>query len=76
MINFTQLKKLNIYSTMIIIIKNSMWFFFFFLQGKSIELAINEKKLFGQLVYTLSGYVVVKIIVMICEIAQNFFLSI
>ena len=75
MLNFSQLQKLNIYSTIIIIIKNSLWFFFFFLQGKSIELAINENKLFGQLVYTLVGYVLVKLIVMLCEISQTFALD-
>lgn len=75
MINFSQLRKLNIYSTIIILIKNSLWFFFFFLQGKSIELALNENKLLGQLVYVLAGYVIVKLIVMLCDIAQTFILE-
>ena len=75
MLKFSQLQKLNIYSTIIIIIKNSLWFFFFFLQGKSIELATNENKLFGQLVYTLVGYVLIKVIVMVCEISQTFALE-
>ncbi|MBA2649878.1 MAG: ATP-binding cassette domain-containing protein [Legionella sp.] len=72
MVKFYELKKLKWLSIGLVFIKYSLWSVFFILQGKAIGIAIDKKDMYKQLVYTLIGYVSVKIIVMICDIMQKF----
>ncbi len=66
------LNKLKFLNASLLTVKNIFCFLFFVLQGKAIELSISTNKLPQQLVYTLIGYVIVKLIVMLCDVFQRF----
>ena len=72
MVKLSELKKLKTITGIITFVKYSLWCYFFILQGKAIELAIEKNKLPKELVYTLGGFIAVKIIVMLCDIFQKF----
>lgn len=72
MVKLSELKKLEAITGIIIFVKYSLWCYFFILQGRTIELAIGKNKLPEELVYTLGGFIAVKIIVMLCDIFQKF----
>lgn len=55
-----------------IFVKYSLWCYFFVLQGKAIELAIGKNKLAKEVIYTLAGFILVKMVVMLCDVFQKF----
>lgn len=72
MLKLNELKKLEAITGTITFVKYCLWCYFFILQGRAIELAIGKNKLPEEVVYTLGGFIVVKIIVMLCDIFQKF----
>ena len=48
------------------------WYLFFFYQGKAIELAVHQGDVYPQLISTLMCFVGIKLVVMCCDIFQNF----
>lgn len=75
MVKFNELRKLKTITGIIVFIKYSLWCYFFILQGKAIELAIERDKLQKELIYTLVGFVLVKMVVMLCDIFQKFLIE-
>ena len=55
-----------------VFVKYSLWCYFFILQGRAIELAIGKNKLAKEVIYTLVGFILVKMVVMLCDIFQKF----
>jgi len=74
-LKFNELRKLKTITGIIVFIKYSLWCYFFILQGKAIELAIERNKLQKELIYTLVGFILVKMVVMLCDIFQKFFIE-
>lgn len=72
---FNQLVKLKTITTGIVFFKYLLWCAFFILQGKAIDLAIEQGRFPEQLIYTLVGYILVKMLVMICDIFQKFLME-
>lgn len=72
MVKFNKLKKLKLITAMTIFIKYSLWSIFFIFQGKAIDIAVTKNALYKQLIYVLGGFILVKIIVMLCDIFQKF----
>lgn len=72
MIKFDRLKNLKLALSTIIFFKYSLWSWFFILQGKAINLAINNKSVYKQLIDTLIEFILIKMIVMICDVFQKF----
>lgn len=52
-----------------------LWACFFVLQGRAIELAILKDQWLGPILYTLSAFIVVKMLVMFSDILQKFILE-
>lgn len=75
MVKFDELKKLKTITGVIVFVKYSLWCYFFILQGRAIELAIEKNKLQKELIYTLAGFILVKMVVMLCDIFQKFFIE-
>lgn len=72
MVKFKTLRKLKIITGAMVFIKYFLWCYFFILQGKAIELAIGKNKLAKEVIYTLVGFILVKMIVMLCDVFQKF----
>lgn len=72
---FNKLVKLKTITAAIVFAKYLLWSVFFILQGKAIDLAIEKGNVSKQLVYTLFGYVTVKMVVMISDIVQKFLME-
>lgn len=72
---FNKLAKLKTITACIVFIKYLLWCSFFILQGKAIDLAIEKSEIPEQIIYTLIGYIVVKMLVMICDIVQKFLMK-
>lgn len=72
MVSFEKLKELKFITSFLIILKYSLWFLFFTLQGRAIDIAIERKELYGKLIYILIEFILVKLIVMLCDITQIF----
>lgn len=75
MIHFREIKKIKYILSLVIFIKYSSWTLFFILQGKSITLAINNHTICRQLMETLIEFILIKIIVMMCDVLQKFIME-
>lgn len=67
--------KLKTITGCIVFVKYSLWCYFFILQGKAISFSIDKNKLHKELIYTLTGYILVKMVVMLCDIFQKFMIE-
>lgn len=72
---FNKLAKLKTITACIVFVKYLLWCSFFILQGKAIDLAIEKSEIPAQIIYTLIGYIFVKMLVMICDIFQKFLME-
>lgn len=72
MVKFKTLRKLKTITGVIVFVKYSLWCYFFILQGRAIELAIGKNKLAKEVICTLAGFILVKMVVMLCDIFQKF----
>lgn len=72
---FNKLVKIKTITTCIVFVKYLLWSSFFILQGEAIDLAIKKSQIPRQIIFTLIGYVFVKMLVMLCDIFQKFLME-
>lgn len=73
MISFYYLTQYNRFSYGFIALKYFLWSVFFVLQAHAVELILmHRKNIFPQLIETLGLYVVMKVMVMLCDVGQEF----
>lgn len=75
MIKFTKLNKLKAIAACIIFSKYLLWCLFFILQGKAIDYAIKKNAILNEIIYILLSYILVKILVMLCDVLQKFLIE-
>jgi hypothetical protein len=71
-LKFIYLEKLKIIIALIVFIKYSLWCLFLILQGNAINIALKQHSLQKELIFTLAGYILTKIIVMLCDVFTKF----
>ena len=72
MVEFKALTRLKTITGLMVFVKYALWCCFFILQGRAIELAISKNILAKELIYTLVGFIFVKMMVMLCDVFQKF----
>lgn len=75
MITFYKIKQLKLKLCLMLLLKYSFWALFFIYQGRAISLAIDNHSLSKQIIFTLAVFILLKMMVMLCDVLQKYFIE-